>query len=88
MSYKVKLSPGRIRAGDEQMGGEVRTGKRLTEELGKEGKEGYWALGSGIPARKKGLQERSPGAGGSLPAHNSPGHSEVWCWPTACQAGK
>lgn len=88
MSFKGKLSPGGIRAGDEQMGGEVRTGKRLTEELGKKGKEGCQALGSGIPARKKGLQEQSPGAGGSLPAHTPPCHSEGWCWPPACQAGK
>lgn len=36
----------------------------MAEELGKNGKEGCRALGSGTTAREKGLQEPGPGAEG------------------------
>lgn len=55
MSYKVKLSPGRIRAGNEQMGGEVRQDRKEADRgIGQGGKRGMLGSGQWDSCKKEG----------------------------------
>lgn len=55
MSYKVKLSPGRIRAGNEQMGGEVRQDRKEADRgIGQGGKGGMLGSGQWDSCKKEG----------------------------------